>query len=575
MKIHALLACFMLFFGLNSLAQGLVIDTILPNTSFVSTVDSIEEFTQSSRSVLPALGLQGGVFIDPFTAYQPMGQLLHPWALSEHPIRFTALPLLGFAYAFGAQGSQHMKFSYAQAFNHGLLLNVNYQGHGSNGYLRNNAWKQRNYRFDLAKISKRYQTKLSLEGLVDNRQFAGGVQVDSTAGSFPLSLLPVRKDSCSATWRIQGISWYQSLNFLSDSIRFLGVQLRNSITSKRKVYGEEDTLAGLYQSIYFDSSATLDRYEYVTTRNQVGIGFSKQKFSISASALAEYWRMRMAGYQHDTLELGLIGSVSYRVNHWKVLAQVEQNFIGGFGASRATLGLEGKIHNQHTFQINALAGNIAPDVIQRYYYGNTLQYQFGSPGLQRIIQLNARVKGSLIGIDYEFQVRGMSTNGVYQFNNSVWDPNTESSSNRMLEGVVCLSKTIRGFSFSPSVRYLALKNSIFPTLITGASVGFNGYVTKTKNLFLFSKITYQYYNRYLPLSIDPQLFHVQLVPLNSTGFSYHNLSATVGFKVKTFRFFISGSNLGSFWMNQAQPLYDHYPIPSWQLNVGLIWEFWN
>ena len=459
MKIHALLACFMLFFGLNSLAQGLVIDTILPNTSFVSTVDSIEEFTQSSRSVFPARGLQGGVFIDPFTAYQPMGQLLHPWALSEHPIRFTALPLLGFAYAFGTQGSQHMKFSYAQAFNHGLLLNVNYQGHGSNGYLRNNAWKQRNYRFDLAKISKRYQTRLSLEGLVDNRQFAGGVQVDSTAGSFPLSLLPVRKDSCSATWRIQGISWYQSLNFLSDSIRFLGVQLRNSITSKRKVYGEEDTLAGLYQSIYFDSSATLDRYEYVTTRNQVGIGFSKQKFSISASAMAEYWRMRMAGYQHDTLELGLVGSVSFRVNHWKVFSQVEQNFIGGFGASRATLGLEGKIHNQHT-----------------------LQYQLGSSGLQRIIQLTTRLKGSLIGIDYEFQVRGMSTNGVYQFNNSVWDPNTESSSKRMLEGVVCLSKTIRGFSFSPSVRYLALKNSIFPTLITGASVGFNGYVTKTKNL---------------------------------------------------------------------------------------------
>ena len=557
------------------MAQGLVIDTILPNTSFVSTVDSIEDFTQSSRSVFPALGLQGGVFIDPLTAYQPMGQLLHPWVLSEKPMRFTALPLLGFAYAFGTQGSQHMKFSYAQAFNHGLLLNVYYQGHGSNGYLRNNAWKQRNYRFDLAKISKRYQSKLSLEGLVDNRQFAGGVQVDSTAGSFPLSLLPVRKDSCSANWRIQRISWYQSLNFLSDSIRFMGVQLRNSITSKRKVYGEEDTLAGLYQSIYFDSSATLDRYEYVTTRNQAGIGFSKQKFSISASALAEYWRMRMAGYQHDTLELGLVGAVSFRVNQWKAHAQVEQNFIGGFGASRVSLGVEGKFHYQHLFRINMIAGTIAPDVIQRFYYGNTLQYQQGSPTLQRIVQLNARLKGYMMGIDYEFQVRGLLTNGVYQFNGSVWDPSAENSSRRMLEGVVCLSKTIRGFSFSPSVRYLALKNSIFPTLITGASVGYNGYITKTKNLFLFSKIAYQYYNRYVPLSIDPQLFHVQLAPLNSTGFSYHNLSATVGFKVKTFRFFISGSNLGSFWMNQSQPLYDHYPIPSWQLNVGLIWEFWN
>jgi hypothetical protein len=91
----------MLFFGLNSLAQGLVIDTILPNTSFISTVDSIEDFTQSSRSVFPAIGLKGGIFIDPLSVYQPMGQLINPGLLSEQPIRFTALPLLGFAYAFG------------------------------------------------------------------------------------------------------------------------------------------------------------------------------------------------------------------------------------------------------------------------------------------------------------------------------------------------------------------------------------------------------------------------------------------------------------------------------------------
>ena len=557
------------------MAQGFVIDTILPNTSFLSTVDSIEDFSQSSRSVFPSMALQGGIFMDPFNVYRPLGGFIHPLDLSDQPMRFTALPLLGFAYAFGTQGSQHIKFSYAQAFKHGLLLNVHYQGHGSNGYLRNNAWRQRNYRFDLAKISKRYQTRLSLEGLADHREFSGGIQVDSLAGSFPLPLLPVRKDSCSATWRIQRISWNQSLNFLSDSVRFLGLQMRNSITSKQKVYGEEDTLSGLYQNIYFDSSATFDRYEWVSTRNQVGIGFSKQKFSISASALAEYWRMRMAGNQQDTLELGLVGTASFSLNQWKARAHVEQNVIGGFGASRISVELEGKIHNQHAFRFYALTGNIAPDVIQRFYYGNTLQYQLSSPSLQRIAQLNASIKGTLIGIDYEFQVRGMVTNGVYQYNGLVWNPSVDNSSKKMLEGGVYVSKTIRGFSISPCVRYLALKSAVFPTLITGASVGFNGYIAKTKNLFLFSKITYHYYNRYQPLSLDPQLSQLIVNPSGTTAYAYHNLSATVGFKVKTFRFFISGSNLGSFWMNQDQPLYDHHPIPSWQLNLGLIWEFWN
>jgi hypothetical protein len=68
---------------------------------------------------------------------------------------------------------------------------------------------------------------------------------------------------------------------------------------------------------------------------------------------------------------------------------------------------------------------------------------------------------------------------------------------------------------------------------------------------------------------------MQLTPSGSSSFAYHNVSATLGFKVKTFRLFVSGANLGSFWMNRAQPLYTHFPIPSWQLQLGLIWEFWN
>jgi len=235
MKIHALFACFMLFFGLRSTAQGLAIDTILPNTSFLSTVDSIEAFTQSSYSTFPALGLQGGIFMDPFTVYRPLGGLIHPLSLADQPIRFTALPLLGFAYAFGTQGSQHLKFSYAQAFKYGWLLNVHYQGHGANGFVRNNAWKQRDYRFDVAKLSKRYQTKLTLEGLVDNRQFSGGIQVDSLAGGFPLPFLPVRKDSCSANLRIQRISMQQAFNFRKDSLRFFGLVHQSNLSSKTRL----------------------------------------------------------------------------------------------------------------------------------------------------------------------------------------------------------------------------------------------------------------------------------------------------------------------------------------------------
>jgi len=575
MKIHALIACFMLFFGLKPMAQGLVVDTILPNTSFLSTVDSIEAFTQSSYAIVPSLGLQGGVFMDPFKVYRPSGGLMHPLTLPDQALRFTALPLLGFAYAFGTQGSQHMKFSYAQAFKYGWLLNVHYMGHGANGFVRNNAWKQRGYRFDVAKLSKRYQTKLTFEGLVDNRQFSGGIQVDSLAGSFPLPLLPVRKDSCSANFRIQRISMQQAFNFLKDSSRFFGLIHQSNLSSTKRLYGEQDTLAGLYNTIFFDSTSTLDRFELVSTLNRVGLSLSNKGFSAHAMMLGEYWRMRMAGLQHDTLELGFSGELNYAISSWKLGASVEHRLIGAFGATRFELTAKGNIFKNHQLRVSCFQGSLAPDVYQRFYYGNTLHYQLANPELQRLIQVNTTLNGTLFGIDYELQVKGLSTQGVYQFQNEQWNASTENSSKRLLQGALSLSKSFRGFSVSPNVRYLVMENSVFPTVITGASVGYNGFITKSKNLYLFSKVSYQFYNRYLPLSLVPMLSQVNLTPLSTVDNSYHNLSATIGFKVKTFRFFVSGANLGSLWMNAAQPLYEHLPIPSWQLQVGLVWEFWN
>ncbi|MFM1809273.1 MAG: hypothetical protein RLZZ382_498 [Bacteroidota bacterium] len=575
MKIHALIACFVLFFGLSSLAQGLAVDTILPNTSFLSTVDSIEAFTQSSYATVPALGLQGGVYMDPFKVYRPSGGLIYPLSLSDQPLRFTALPLLGFAYAFGTQGSQHLKFSYAQAFKHGWLLNVHYTGHGANGFVRNNAWKQRDYRFDVAKQSERYQTKLTLEGLVDNRQFSGGIQIDSLAGSFPLPLLPVRKDSCSANLRIQRISMQQSFNFLKDSSRFFGLIHQSNLSSTKRLYAEQDTLAGLYNTIFFDSTSTLDRFELVSTLNRVGLSLSNKGFSINAMLLGEYWRMRMAGFQHDTLELGFRSELNYVISSWKLGASVDHRLIGAFGSTRLELTAKGNIFKNHQLRVSCFQGSVAPDVYQRFYYGNTLHFQLATPELQRLIQVNTSLNGTLFGIDYELQVKGLSTQGVYQFQNQQWDASTENSSKRLIQGAVSLSKSFQGFSVSPNVRYLVMENSVFPSVITGASVGYNGFITKSKNLYLFSKISYQFYNRYLPLSLVPMLSLVNLTPTGTVDYSYHNLAATVGFKVKTFRFFVSGANLGSLWMNAAQPLYEHLPIPSWQLQVGLVWEFWN
>lgn len=575
MKIHAFLACFILFFGPNCLAQGILIDTILPNTSFLSNVDSIEHFTNSSRSTFPLLDLQGGVFNDPVVVYRPLGVLMYPSTFSEKPIRFTALPLLGFAYGFGTQGSQHLKFAYAQSYQHGWIMNINYEGHGANAYLRNNAWKRRDYSFDIARISGRFKSKLTFEGLVDQRQFSGGIEMDSLAESFPLALLPVRKDSCNSNWRMQRFSLQQSIDLLDDSTRFLGIIHRSAIGFQKRVYGEQDTLFGIYPNIFYDSINTLDRYERVNTTHQLGMGFSGTNFSVSAAMLGDYWRMRMAGAQHDTLEIGVLSDFSVNIGSWLFSAQLAQNILGGFGAIQIGLNAKGSIWKKHQLHISAFQGNLAPDVLQRYYYGNTLQYQMQNPGLQGLLQMKALMHGSFSGFLYELQFDGLRTQDVYQFNGMSWVQNSSESSRSLAVLKFSLKKSISGLVISPMVSYLIMKNSVLPSLVTGGSVGYDGFVSKTKNLYLFSKVNYQFINKYSPLSFDPRLLVLDLIPSESTLFSYHNVSATIGFKVKTFRLFVSGANLGSFWMNRSQLLYTHFPIPSWQLNVGLIWEFWN
>jgi hypothetical protein len=367
----------------------------------------------------------------------------------------------------------------------------------------------------------------------------------------------------------------QAFNFLKDSSRFFGLIHQSNLSSTKRLYAEQDTLAGLYNTIFFDSTSTLDRFELVSTLNRVGLSLSNKGFTVNAMLLGEYWRMRMAGFQHDTLELGFRSELNYQISSWKLGASVDHRLIGAFGSTRFELTAKGNIFNNHQLRVSCFQGSVAPDVYQRFYYGNTLHYQLATPELQRLIQVNASLNGTLFGIDYELQVKGLSTQGVYQFQNQQWDASTENSSKRLLQGAVSLSKSFRGFSVGPNVRYLVMENSVFPSVIAGASIGYNGFITKSKNLYLFSKVSYQFYNRYLPLSLVPMLSQVNLTPLSTVDNSYHNLAATVGFKVKTFRFFVSGANLGSLWMNAAQPLYEHLPIPSWQLQVGLVWEFWN
>jgi len=567
-----------LVFGFVSLVffgQWSELDTLKPTGSFLGTEDSIHRFIQPSQSILPSMGLSDGFLLNPMAVYQPMGAYLHPTVLKEKALCFSALPFMGFAYAFGTQGSQHLKFNYVQAYRHGLLLNVDYVTHGSNGFIRNNTWKNRDYSFLFAKTSGRYQGRIMAQGMSDYRQFSGGLLVDSLANSYALNLLPVRKDSCSSTWKMKTIVLDQAINFLKDSTRFVGLYEKSSLRSSERLYAEYDTLYSLYPVWYMDSTSTNDRYEWVSNRNEVGLGFKFSRIKARVGGVMDYWRMRMHGNQRDTLEIGINGTIAYHGNGWVTKFKGEHNITGAFQSFNYNGQVQISLGFKHRLNFSGTLAKIAPDVLQRTYLGNTIQYQMLSPQLQQLNLANLELEGGVLGVDYTLKLSGLNTKGIYQFNGLIWDNQTNNSSQQFLLGSLSLSKKWKNFNLGGFGQSLIQSSTVFPTLTAGANVGYAGYITKTKSLYFFSTINYRLIKGYKPLSISPQLSLLELNPVIALSQSFHSLTALVGFKVKTFRFFISAANVGSLWMTKSQPVYDHYPIPSLQIQLGILWEFWN
>lgn len=561
---------------INGQAQFLLpFDTLKPQHDFYATADSIQCFLQNSRSIVPNTGLRDGIFAEPFSLYKPMGAFMQLTELEERNPVFTALPFIGFNYAFGTQSSQHLALSYAQCFKHGWLVNANVLSNSSKGFVRNSAWKNRNILADLARQNAHWKTNLHLENVTDYRQYSGGIISDSLLDVIGLNLVPVRKDSCAATVVARKIAWKNAFNLRRDSVGFLGFIHQSSLESWRRDFVENDTLFGLYPSIFYDSLLTNDRFEVVRTKNALGMGTSLQDWKFELLSNADYWRMRMKGVQRDTLEIGLAANAYYRGKKTQGMLSYQRNIIGGFNASEISGRLERQFPRGFKMGVSVSYGLKAPEVMQRFYYGNTFQIGMSSLSLQKIAVFQGGASGRILGTDYFIRLRALITEKVYQFNGVVWDAQSAASTQQLVDLDLRLVKTWKGLVIEPQFHYLLQKNRILPACGIGGSIAYQGYVSKRKNLYFFSKINYKCYTGYKSIGLIPQLSLLDVIHSNGTEMNYHSLNTLLGFRVKTFQFYLSGDNLGAFFMPNQQVLFVNLPVPTWQIKMGITWVFWN
>lgn len=551
------------------------IDTLRPTFDFYGTVNSIDSLLQNSRSTFSNIGLNDGIFYDAERLYAPFGSMIHRTQGRAQRPYFTALPFLGFNYAFGTQGSQHISLLYAQSFKHHWLVNAQFLSHRSQGFVRNSAWRNRYVKVDLMHRGLQWRSHVQAEHHLDYRQFSGGILNDSLLDYVALNLVAVRKDSCVATVGLNQLTWNNEFNFLRDSVRFFGLVQRSVLQNFNREYVERDTLFGLYPWVYFDSLLTTDRTEQTALMNGVGVGANFSKWRIEVLSQVDYWRYRMNGIQRDTLELGLNANLMYRTLNTAALINYKINVLGAFNASEFRGTLDHRFKEGNSVGATVYFGIQAPDVLQRFYFGNTLQQHLSSINLQRVGMFRLRSSVRYFGFDVDLSVLGMMTSKVYQYNGSFWSNSATASDQQLLQFNGMVARSWKGFTIRPEVNCLLQKLIVLPSLGVGGSLEYQGYLTKSKSLFFFAKLRYGYYKDYRPLTLVPQLSVLDFSSNVGTLYSFHSLNSLIGFKVKTFQFYLSGENMGSFFMSNRQPLLTGIPVPSWQLKLGITWVFWN
>ena len=100
-------------------------------------------------------------------------------------------------------------------------------------------------------------------------------------------------------------------------------------------------------------------------------------------------------------------------------------------------------------------------------------------------------------------------------------------------------------------------------------------VLKKRKLTSYFGIEPQLVGGFNPLLVYPSLDVFILNANSTTQSAFVDLTLFGGFELKGFKFFAKAENLGYFWNNRMLQLAKGYPIPPMQIQIGIIWDFWN
>ncbi|MDG1331273.1 MAG: hypothetical protein P8P74_03010 [Crocinitomicaceae bacterium] len=493
----------------------------------------------------------------------------------DHPLKFSGLPFIGFAYSFGGQGTQFIRAEYVQSFTDSLLLNVDFAGNIGNGFLRSSTFRSSKVNLGLEWKSSWYTMQLNGNYFTDSLDHNGGIIAgeEGIIDQFGLEFVPVNKSNAAAKNTYGNAVLTNYFHFNSGLENRIGILTKHQYDIKYRAYHEIDTLDGIYNQINIDTSTTYDRVNLARIQNSAGAFFVRGNKYLDFKIGHTYWSNLNLGNDFDTTEIDIASDLRWDFGPIILRNKFKQNIIGGFGAlsEKASVHFQaGKWDVSGNLSINRLP----PLPYQRSYFANNYSFKLDEINLEDRLQLGGRFA-------YHFKkdtmmvgasLNSLAIRNAYLFEDTIW--NQTGSLNALQIGAFGQFQAGK-FHFHPRVIYSIEANSYLPQLQANARVYFKSRIFKAKKLLLLVGVDGSYMSSFQPRTFVPSM---DAYTWNSTATATQGMANAHFFttiEISTFRFFVRYENIGYFWNQKTLSEYVGYPIAGQRIRLGLAWSFFN
>lgn len=569
MKKWTLFLLFVAFCRLISWAQSpfgfYFQDTIKPNHRISGSLDSVDHYLGSYQHTLPG-------FFNPNTFQFSYSDLNRTW-FTPFQKRFSAIPHIAFAYSMGSKMAQIGRVTYTQAVDTNTYLQFDYVRNSNNGNLRNSKFERNAVQLALMHESKYYGTILDLSFAFDNTQQSDGLRDDTLRSGFPLVFQASTKNNANYKQRQLSISWKNYISFIKDSTHKFGLLIQPQFDIRNFRYLESDTLIGIYGFYNYDSLSTNDYWETSSLRMNGGVFYRNNAFHLEGGVSARYWDYDNLIHHLDTTEISAFAAFHMNWKGIRIDALGNMTFSGALGEKNI------QFKAQKQWKLNELTLKLGvsqkyPDLHQRVFYGNTLNYGWQNKILatQSNLQFSWKNKNRII----PFSIRAFGESNVKMpvFLSGAWRQDTLTNLN--VTGVeLSFDYRYKVLLIQGRASYRLSSQNVLPSWLTFGRLAYNGTLFKGKKLKTVTGVELGYISPYTLLDYAPVANTYYFGASGQRFREMMKLHFFTHFDLGYFRWFIRLENIEQTFLKKATYEAIGYPVTPLQFRFGVSWDFFN